>query len=553
MSQRVGDGFNAVVLKTETSALARHLLFLIATLIAVTLIGYHYGTFDQAVHIPFLAKTGDPSLYPNDPFLNMRFQHYSFFWALFLPFQQIHLLEIAMLVAHLVFTYCTFWALWDLSEVLFHQTLTSFVTVLVFIVPHITFGGFPIIEFSVLNRTAVLPFLLWAVVLYLRRRSLWMFALLGVLFNFHILSVNFILAMIGFDMLYRRQWKNLLQGGLIFLIFAAPILIWRAVDSHPLGLALNMEWFKAVTDTVLSNLFYLFEPQPFILFVTLSGFASVSLFFIARPGVESEHTESMSRFVVIGLVIVGVQIVSVLYPLTFVMQLQIVRAGIPATIFAMIYFTHYLVSQVRSKMLIGALIISPSAIFPLIVWAIRSRIAKPRFFDAVAGALMGMVFMVFVSAGWVLGLWQPGFYPYGATGNWRDVADWAQANTPVEAVFITPPQMMGFYTPDWRAFSKRSTVASMSDMLEIAIVPAGLDAWQERFEAVAPGARAQFRGDYFENLGITKNAYDSLTPAQITAIAQRYGASYLVSDQPGAYDFPVVYKNADFTVYEIGR
>lgn len=552
-SEKAGTWFDNAASKVGASTSARHLFFLLATVAAVAAIGYHFGTFDQAVHIPFLAKYGDASLYPNDPFLDMRFEHYSFFWFLFLPFQQAHILEPAMLAAHFVFTYCTFWAIWDLTETLFHNSLSSFVAVLALILPHITFGGFPIIEFSVLNRTAVLPFLLWVIVLGLRRRRTAMFMLLGILFNFHIISVTFTLAMVGFELLCRKQWKALIQGTIVFMIFAMPVILWRAIDHQPMGLSPDYPWFNAVTNGVLANLFYLFSPQPHILFVTFSGIASIALFFIARREVESEHNQSVTRFITAAIILVGLQIVIVLYPITLVMQMQIVRAGIPATLLATIYFAHYLASQIRSRMSIIALVVSPSAIYPLVVWALRSRMTAHRKFDAAAGVVGAAVCAGILGIGWVAGLWYPGIYPYGPSNNWRDVQNWARDHTAVDAVFITPPQLMGPYTPDWRAFSRRSTVASLSDLLEIAVIPSGFDAWEERFKAVAPGAQVQFRGNFFENVAITKNAYESLTPDQIASIARRYKATYLVSEKPRVYDYPVAYENAEFTLYEIGK
>ena len=50
----------------------RCLFILTAALLSILLIGYHFGTFDQNVHIPFLKATADPSLYPGDAFVALR-------------------------------------------------------------------------------------------------------------------------------------------------------------------------------------------------------------------------------------------------------------------------------------------------------------------------------------------------------------------------------------------------------------------------------------------------------------------------------------------------
>src|SRR5688572_20717706 len=87
------------------SAIRRHWLFLGAALFTVLFVGYHFGTFDQTIHIPFLKKYADPSLYPGDPFFELRFQHYSFFWFLFQPLYEAGILEVALLVTHFLTTY----------------------------------------------------------------------------------------------------------------------------------------------------------------------------------------------------------------------------------------------------------------------------------------------------------------------------------------------------------------------------------------------------------------------------------------------------------------
>ena len=103
----------------------QHLLFLAATVVTVLFVGYHFGTFDQTIHIPFLKKYVDPSLYPGDPFLELRLQHYSYFWFLFRPFYRAGVLEITLFIAHCAATYGTFWAVYGLSRTLFRNDLAA--------------------------------------------------------------------------------------------------------------------------------------------------------------------------------------------------------------------------------------------------------------------------------------------------------------------------------------------------------------------------------------------------------------------------------------------
>jgi hypothetical protein len=118
-------------------------------------------------------------------------------------------------------------------------------------------------------------------------------------------------------------------------------------------------------------------------------------------------------------------------------------------------------------------------------------------------------------------------------------------------MFITPPQIYSQYIPDWRVFSERGTVATLDSLEEILYDPASLPEWESRFEAVAPGAIARFDYNYVTSEQYTAAAYYSLTADEIVHIAREYRASYLVLEKPHVQSFPVVYENADFTVYDL--
>jgi hypothetical protein len=93
---RVAQTYQTLAQRIWTSRLYRLALFGTATFVSVLFTGYYFGTFDQAIHIPFLKKDVYPGLFPNDPFFDLRFTHYSFFWFPFLYIYRAGLLEPAM-------------------------------------------------------------------------------------------------------------------------------------------------------------------------------------------------------------------------------------------------------------------------------------------------------------------------------------------------------------------------------------------------------------------------------------------------------------------------
>ena len=325
-------------------------------------------------------------------------QHYSYFWFFFQPVYRAGLLEIGLFLSHVAATYGTFWALWGLSQTLFKNNLAALFTVVGFVFPHIGFAGFPIIEFSLLNRTFVLPFLLVAFNLYLQRRIVPAYALLGVMYNLHVISAQFVLAMFLFDgvlELKRVGWCRIALGLGVFLVAASPVFLWKFGGS-PVDFTSRPEWFTIIARANLYNLFYLLPPYPHILLVTASGFAALLLFGIARRLPRAEPTDhTVTLFIGAALLILAVQVITAQWlPITIIIQSQIIRVGLFVLIFGYIYFAAYLADQYARHTwapldfaaLLGAyvFIVLPTA--PLFVWVVLKLVRAQLWRRVLLGA-----------------------------------------------------------------------------------------------------------------------------------------------------------------------
>ncbi len=548
------------------STIRLQLLFIIATFLSIGFMGYYFGTFDQASHIPFLKKYIDSSLFPGDHFFALRFTHYSFFWFLFLPFYRLNFLEVSMFIVHLLTIYLTFWAIWKLSQTLFDNHLISFLSVLAFILPHMGFSGFTIVEFSLVNRTFVLPFLLIALDLYLRRKYYLSFFILGIMYNFHVISVNFILFMILFDYLlqFKRNggWKTIIVGLTLFISGAAPVLIWK-FGSSVTDLSLHWEWFSLISRGFLYHLFYPFSRYPHILFMTLGGISTIILFFITRRFAPStKYNRSVTNFVYAILVILLIEVITALWiPLDIIIESQIMRASLFLTIFCYFYLASYIVKKFQSGklkevdllLLTGALIFSLSPIVALAVLAIQNLIGRltRRGAELFSFFIIIISFVAILIVAYQNNIWRPGLHIFAQRSTWYDAQLWAHNHTPKNAIFITPPYLWGLYDLDWRVISERSTVSTLPELLEAAFSPKYIDYWKTRFEAVAPGAINQFKGNTFNNLEITKKAFSRLTLPSLKYISNRFKASYLVVERPQQYLLPIVYKNQNYIIYSL--
>ena len=540
----------------------RSLFFITAALLSIVLIGYHFGTFDQNIHLPFLKATADPALYPGDGLVALRDPPISYFWHFFIPFYRWDILELAMFAVHVLATSMTFGAIWHLSQTLFGDALASTLAVIAFIFPHFGFLGFPVIEFSLLNRTFVLPFLLFAIDLYLNRRYGWAFLLLGLTANLHPLSAGMVTTMLLIPTLVEARrigFARLLQAAAAFLIAALPLLLLWANNDQPVDLSLRPEWLSIIARGVLTQVLFPFAAIPFVLLLTLSGFSAVGLLFIARRKASALAVERpVSQMLLTAGVIFAVGVFSAQFlPITVLVEMQLSRVSLFIFIFAYLYFAHSLARTYRTQslppgcfaLLAATFISTPLAIFPLATWGLLG-LTKPKrlSWGMVAGCVAGM-FALCLTIAVSLGVWHPGIHILAPHTDWVAAQEWARTNTPKNAVFITPPEKGSLYESEWRVFSERSSVVAIYDLFEIALKPDYLDAWRERFDLLAPGAEQQFNGNYFESTALTRQAYTSLTDQKILQAANSFGAGYLVVEKPHSRDFPVLYENEGYIIY----
>jgi hypothetical protein len=543
------------------SVSARRTLFLAATAISVAFIGYHFGSFDHAFHIPFLTKEAFPDLYPADPFLDLRLTKASYFWALFVPAMRGGWLEPLLFVIHLTATYATFAGIWSVSMALFRRPLAALLAVTAFIFPHIGFAAFPVLEFMVLNRTVVLPVLLFALTWYLEGKPLRSFLVMGLMFNLHLISVQFVLGLCLFDSLMRFRWREWYAIPLrlgVFALGAAPLLIWSG-SGQSLDFSLRPEWLWTVAGGTIYNIYYFWGPYPQIIVTTLSGISTLAMLAIGRRAMRGlPHARTMRHFSVAVLLVLAAQwVVSHWLPVTLIIGLQIMRVGVMALLLGYVGLAYALAEAIRTGQLRGREMVAvllgflfpPFPFIPLLVWGLWRWLRPGRIRQAVIGVSVVVLSSAAVLLALSFGVWFPGIHVYARTTPWHAAQLWARANTATDALFITPPQRWSLYDAEWRTYSRRSAVVSLIELAEASFSPAYLDSWVPRFDDLAPGARAQFAGDYFTNVKLTEAAYNSLSAEAVLALAEKYGADYYVVAVGHERDWPVAYANDGYVIY----
>ncbi|MFC1597290.1 DUF6798 domain-containing protein [Planctomycetota bacterium] len=109
---------------------------------------------------------------------------------------------------------------------------------------------------------------------------------------------------------------------------------------------------------------------------------------------------------------------------------------------------------------------------------------------------------------------------------WADVGYWCEANTPRAAMFIVSP-----YSRLFRVYSQRSIVGSDKDGAKVMFSEAYAYNWYVRMHDLSD--------------------YENISEAKCVELADKYGASHVVTDQDHPLRFPVLYENSLFRVYRI--
>jgi len=531
---------------------------------AVLINGYHFGTFDQVFHITFLKKFVTPDLYPHDPFLSLRWYHFSYFWFPFIALYKAQILEISMFLIHIMTVYGTIWMFWALSDLLFSDESANLLVTCALIFPHLGLPGFQIIEFSLLNRSFVLPFLLGSIWLYLKDRRMLAFILVGAMFNLHVIYAAFVTGMFllneGLTFSKNAWWKPISRVG-AFLLFSLPVLIWRSQTGSGIDLSLRPEMLDLAARSLLFTVYYPIAPISFVIGNLLAGIGTLWGFILGfRQTPNTEKHQTVRNFVfAIGILLLIAVLTSYLFPITVLLQMQLLRAGVFMLYFGMLFLSYFLCSEFKRGQITASdfsiltliFVITITPLIPILFWVLVKKFQTKKWqsIGVFTGGLI--VLAVSILAASQSGLWAPGFHIYGPRSAWRDVQDWARENTPIDTMFITPPHLFGHYIPDWRVFSERSTVASIPELMEIPFDPEFSESIQFRLEAVAPGAIASFDGNYMHSIKKTGEAFYTNSLDDFKNIGCNFSAEYLVMERGHPLMLERVYQNDEFIVYRL--
>lgn len=505
------------------SRAGKYIGILFLTILSIFIYGYTFGTstnLDQV--LPFIQKIQNPTLYPQDPYIKtLSFfpSIYPYFISYLGRFFSLPLVHVCLYIA---LKYIMLLVVFNLAQYIFPQRRTGWLACFLFAFSpltntHTILGEDPLMKTMLYHTSFVGPFMLLALLLFMKRKYVLSFCLVGLMYYFNGLIANFLLVM--FALASARDIKPVIRGWVVFILIWAPWLVWYLSVSKLSGnfstsfLVTLQSWYPGhyfpsqwelpkwkdliIVVTFFSTFFYQglkrarsasqievflssiaimwfmafvaaeLIPNPRLVLLQFFRsdvfFISLGLIFAADCIREMLDTKSLPHMALGGLVLLVLIEVGKPYLVLPVLIVYLFSLSPHRFIYkvSLIIFLILLVcfaSVARSTFSMQKILLATLFLSFLLV-------AKPgeRPLTSVRASIVSVIIIFLMMVSYI-----PVFvyrikthdfaYQERSRHDWEQLQYWVKDNTPLASVFIVPPYRDGF-----RVFSQRSPVVEWVD------------------------------------------------------------------------------------------
>jgi hypothetical protein len=569
--------------------------FLLAVALTLTLRGYDYGGGNHTVYLLAPLRTIHPELLKNDWWTTHTLQYHVAFTTLTATLMRLHIVEPAFLAMYLAMVVLLHLAWLRLVRALGLTARHYLLSVLLY---YLSAGGTGLGSYQFLQDSSFLPgnvanvALLWAIVLWIQRRTWPAAACFAVASLFHLnhalIALGFWPCAVAFNYLRSRRSPNAILhlpsailAFFLILLFALPNLIpaVRLSLAHvpklplnefvnlyvhlrhphhydplswPLALSLSFLWpiplavlayrRAARSSFIIQNSAFVFC---FLTALCLIALLFAGLVFVSEPLIQM----SLFRFSIYPKLLSCVGAAAFLLDPQRLAQRATRLALIALPVFALVALVtirllkpdstvdHFVQSNLPALLTFIALL-AAGVLYLCIDRATATR--RPHFLLPFALCLLPSVALLFALYRNWLGLRID--MNDAAEASYRELCLWARDHTPVDAIFLVPPneQLFRFHARRAIVINFKNVPQLSSEMLE----------WKRRLEDVLgqPLTALPRRFDLTHNAIAAR--YDALPPQHLVDVARRYNARYVVTATP----LPArqaVFENPSYHLYDL--
>ena len=590
---------------------AKSVLFLFLIAISISLIWSRHIELtlaDSGQNLTYMNWFKNPDLYQNSLLGSTHKYIFSVFYLMLGALGK-YIDPIAVL--YVVFFLTNFLAalsIFLLAVTFFKNEYVGYISVLI-LVPNKALGtglgGSAAFGAGVFPGLFTIPFLLFAITLFLKERYVLAFFLTGIMFNFHGSHAIAVAFMFGLYCLLNFEEigiKTLLLSMTVFFIGAIPLLCWMLSSETPVTGALETDqWLKLVRLRVSGHCFpFMWSVKKYLDFLPFA-----ILFFLVANFKKPEKTERQVHILCLGILILCIigTVFTEIIPITLIIKLTLFRNTRFFIIFAAILGSNYIVEKwqiggiqkaLALTLLIALFILSTKLLYPvlsvLILFEHRKK-SKPyigslfvvlmilsmyswqalrfqsnvwyfvsaslvcillfKFIKWKALRYQETAFFIIVGAS-LISLIPFGFYKFGTPSRYKkltamkDVQLWLKDNTPQDKLIMTPP-----LTRMWSGFSRRGVFMNWVDLNYPIYIPhLGKETIKRANEYVGDIFKFTTRASA---INAFIEAYNLWQASDFQRIANKYGCSVAIIRKPRKLPFKLLYKNKYFHVYSLNE
>lgn len=568
----------------DTLTLIDIILIFLTLVFSFAIFGLRPLEGNNAVYLPFMEHLQNNKLLANDIFLKTAEYHPTLFFNFIVGLSNFLNISIKQLLAFLpwVVFFCQAIVIFLISQQLFKNKKVAYLTLILLLSPKysLAFEPIGINLHQVTPTTFSLPLGLLAVYYYLNNRVKLSFFLLGLIANFQPIITAQLTVLLTFSQLIEgfrnkeleKTAKKLLWPFAFLLIGALPVLFLLKGNSGAF-----LKWFETPREwleIVKIRTGHHFFPSTWPLINWLILFVLTALFYLAINWKNKNRALNNKDYKMISLVLAFIplfliaEFFSEILALRLVMLLSLFRSFSFFNFFCILYIAYYCFNLLTAgnifKNLTGLILFSllflPTSIFysftflkpstfGVTLFAVVSSLmivamSKIKVKRAKINQFVLIITILFLGVASIQRLyrnyknWHYLTFDNSSSLDWRNIQIWANKNTEINSVFITPPQLAGF-----RVFSQRSIIGEFKDGANFIYHPELLTDWWQRMQDLEVKKEMTQGAFLFD--------YQEIEDEQvIKRLRQKYQADYLVS----SYDdltFIKLYNNKKFTIYQL--
>lgn len=545
---------------------------LLISSLAITKIGVF--CWNHAIQVPLVNWLNDRSLYPQDPYMAVLARYPFGMWSIVALLARVFPLEGMLLVLFVLERLFVLYAAGRLARAFAPRSGLAVVaaTALFAFGLQSMIGHGTIIALSFEHTTLAIACILLGCAAFYERRPVATAVWLGVGFEltpmYGVFALSYFGAVFVLDAEYRGEWKRWVRPFLLFLALSSyAVYLGLVVAKGPS--AVDPSWFAAALARGSAHLYpWTWGLEPFARFGVFVALLAAVTFFVRREEPRLFRHGVIWSAVAVAWLIDAIAAAYVVHS-PRLMMMQPVRAidllvcfgGIAMVSVASSRLDRYPAPSGRQGWLLAlgasfavwlvpgmqvvAVLLVIAALPP--VWRRLAPSVSPR---RLAGLLVAWVVLAGLNLAHVR--WSGSddvqhVVIRGPEAPTRELAAWAEKNTPVDAVFL----LNASAEPDFdqfRALAKRSIFTSTNEGAGIYWAPEFVLEWTRRLNAL--GVKVEYRDiDSLDN--DFDAAFGNLDDDHVLRLKEQYRVSHWVV--PGAHPsrFPVVWEDEEFKVLEV--